>query len=318
MYLRHYLDGGLLGNLTLMKYHLQRLKIYFDRAWFDYRCNGIYRTAPVTCDPLSQIVVVSQLYHPDMAMYLLAVKSFSRYLRPRGFVIVDDGLTAEDKTQLIQHLGSVRIILRTDVMVGKCPRHGCWERLLTLSDENHDSYVIQLDSDTLTLSMPSEVRECIAQGKSFTLGTSSGRHFVSLADASSYARKNTSTHVQACAERVLDQLPDAEVRHYVRGCAGFTGFAQGELPRHAIEKFSTEMQTLLGDAKWHSWGSEQVASNYMVANAPASVVLPVERYPFYGPEINIQATALVHFFGTFRYRDGAYLRAALSIMRELQ
>lgn len=300
-----------------MSYLIQRLRNRLDRRWFDFRSGGVYQTPPVVCDPGSAIVVVSQLHHPDMTMYLLAAKSFGSYLRPGGFVIVDDGLTDEDKVTLEEHLGLVRIVPRTSVDVGPCPRGGCWERLLTLSSENQDNYVIQLDSDTLTLAEPTEVIECVASRRSFTLGTGSGRDFVSVSEAARFAGCNKSTHVQSCAERVLDKLLGAPLGRYVRGCAGFTGFAPGELVRSSIERFSVEMQDLVGEAKWREWGSEQVASNYMVSNTATPVVLPVERYPFWAPGIDASTAAFVHFFGTFRFHAGFYLQSALSVIGQV-
>ncbi len=300
-----------------MTYYIQRLKSNMDRWWFNQRCVGIFDTPPVVCNPSSRIVLVSQLYHPDTTMYLLAAKSFARFVRPREFVIVDDGLTEQDKAVLEKHLGAVRIVRTGDVEVGACPRRGCWERFLTLSEESRGSYVIQLDSDTLTLTRPDEVLDCIASARSFTLGTFSGMKFVSVSEAARHARKSESDHVQSVAERSLDRIDSASVRRYVRGCAGFAGFAPGALPREGIEQFSREMQGLLGERKWREWGSEQVASNYMVANAPNAIVLPVDRYPFWMPGVDMSSTVLAHFFGTFRFQGGMYLDTSRRIIREL-
>lgn len=291
-----------------------RLKRKLDRAWFDLRCKAVYTTPIVKCDPDSEVMILSQLYHPDLTMYMLAAKSFARFLRPKGFVIVDDGLTQGDKDVLRAHFEHIQFVPSEAMRDGACPVGGCWERLLALSAFNKDHYVIQLDADTLTISAPEEVLQCVAAGRTFTLGTSSGTHFVSFDEASRHAHAHDSSHVQNRAERALGQYPGKESMRYVRGCAGFTGFAKGQLARNRIEEFSGQMEALIGAAKWREWGSEQVTSNYMAANVPDAMVLPVDRYPFWAPSVSIKVAALLHFFGTFRYSAGMYLRQARKVI----
>lgn len=296
---------------------LERIKRKLDRAWFNFRCAGIYKTSPVKCDPLSKVLVVSQLHHPDLTMYMLAAKSFARQIRPNGFVIVDDGLLDGDKRTLMKHFESIRFISSKDMRSGICPAGGCWERLLSLSNENRDHYVIQLDSDTVTLGAPTEVSQCIDAGRSFTLGTSSGTHCVGLTEASRHAHAHTCNHVQNHAERALGEYPGKDHLKYVRGCAGFTGFAKGQLNMSDIEGFSSQMERLVGKEKWSEWGSEQVASNFMAANAPDSIVLPVDRYPFWMPGVDINQAVFVHFFGTFRFAGGMYIQQGLRLIKNL-
>lgn len=283
------------------------------KAWLDLRCRGIYDSAPVVCDPASPVVIVSQLYHPDMTMYLLAAKSFARHVRPQGFVLVDDGLTAEDRHVLTQHLGTVQFVARRSVATDGLPEGGCWERLLTLAAQNQTHYAVQLDADTLTLAPPTEVVDCIAHGRSYTLGTSSGRVAVPLQQASRYAQARRDDHVQSLAECALEELDDSGQLLYVRGCAGFTGFAPGYLDIERIRAFSQRMEALIGRDKWHRWGSEQVTSNFFAANAPDSLVLPVDRYPFWGPDVDIERAAFAHFFGTFRFSGGMYARKGAQV-----
>lgn len=286
------------------------------KRWFNLRCAAIDRTPPVRCNPDSDVVIVSQVYPPDTTMLLLAAKSFSRHLAPRGFVLVDDGLREADKARLNHHLGQVTYLPTAQAADAALPRGGTWERLATLARENAAHYVIQLDSDMLTLQPPREVLDCVAQRRSFTLGTSSGTRPVPVQTASDYARQHDSPHVQNAAERALDQLPGAPALKYVRGCSGFTGFAPGTLSPQRIREFSTAMQGLLG-TRWSEWGTEQVTSNFMAANAPDAMVLPVDRYPFWMPGADLDPVAMVHFFGTFRFQGGMYQRRALQLCREL-
>jgi hypothetical protein len=300
-----------------LPYFLESLRRRVDRRWFNYRCRQVFGTKPVQCDPTSKVVIVSQLYSPDMTMYLLAAKSFARFVRPREFLIVDDGLTEEDRHALEHHLHQVRFVRTRDVSNGDTPRGGCWERLLSLSAENRDHYVIQLDSDTLTISKPHEVIECIAQDRTFTLGTPSGRVLVSAQEAADYAEQHIYDHVQSHCERVLHKMQGAATLKYVRGCAGFTGFARGELPVSGIQAYVKDFKALIGAERFGQWGSEQVTSNLMAANAPNPLVLPVETYPFWKPGLSTSQLALIHFFGTYRFLGGMYLRLSLQAIREL-
>lgn len=293
------------------------IKKRIDLKWFNLRCSGILNTLPVSCDAKSKVVIVSQLHHPDVTMYLLAAKSFARFVRSRGFVIVDDGLLPKDRRILTRHLGIVQFVPSKNVALAACPSGGCWERILTLSHENQNYYTVQLDADTLTLSEPTEVLQCLAENRTFTLGTNTGRHIVGFGEASRFALEKASDHIQNHAERMLEKFPGHEHLKYVRGCAGFAGFASGQLPLQKIEEFSIEMSRLVGAEKWRVWGSEQVTSNYMAANAFNSLVLPVERYPFWGPDVDIDKAAFVHFFGTFRFTVGMYARQSARVIQSL-
>lgn len=184
--------------------------------------------------------------------------------------------------------------------------------------ENERHYVIQLDADTLTIGRPEEVLACVQAGRAFTLGTRSGREKVSLAEAAGLAAESPSEHVQNVAERALARYPDGARYRYVRGCAGFAGFPRGALSAAAVETFSRQMEDLVGATKWREWGSEQVTSNFLVANLPDSLVLPVDRYPFWSPARRFMEPALVHFFGTFRFSGGMYRRQASRLIEKLR
>ena len=91
------------------------------------------------------------LCHGEVVMYLLAVKSFCAQLgRNPKVVVLDDGtLTQSDCATLHIHIPKARIVKISEVAPGRCPKGSCWERLLLISDLVKDSYIVQLDSDTL-------------------------------------------------------------------------------------------------------------------------------------------------------------------------
>jgi hypothetical protein len=258
-------------------------------------------------------------------MYLIAVKSFARYLPLREIVALNDGsLTPLDRTVLQTHLPGLRLVPIVGLGSEHCPKGGCWERLLFIAGAVSQGYVVQLDADTLTLGDPVEVREAVREGTCFTLGTKMGREIVSAAEAAeamqppSDGRDPMRVHIQVAAERALGRL-EGTGRRYVRGNAGFAGYAQDSFRREDVEDFSREMASLLGPTRWSEWGSEQFTSNYFVANAPSARILPSPDYcRFDGPGLDWETGGqkFLHFMGTTRFQGGTYARVARRVIRE--
>jgi hypothetical protein len=84
-----------------------------------------------------------------------------------------------------------------------------------------------------------------------------------------------------------------------------------------VEKLSTVMGDTIGHAKWNEWGSEQVASNLVIANTTGAEVLPFRDYCYHRPELDIESRTFVHFMGTYRFRLGRYRRLGRRVVREL-
>jgi len=289
---------------------LQKLR----KRLYNWTARGIHDTPAVICDPASPLVVLSQSYHADLTMYLVAAKSFAHFLRPRHFVVVDDGLTDADRGLLRHHLGRVEFVRTADVDVGRCPRGGTWERLVTISRLCAEHYVVQLDSDTVTRAHPSEVLACAQANRSFTLGTVQGTQFVSVVEASRFVEGAASDHVQILAERAMARLPGAEQRRYVRGCSGFAGFARGAFGFEQLQDYSDAMVALLGRDSWSRWGSEQVSSNYIVANTPDATILPTHRYVNWVPSRGLLDACMLHFIGDHRFEGTQYIRQSRRII----
>lgn len=269
------------------------------------------------------LVIFSMIGKRVLFAYLIAAKSLHAQLGRGRFAVLDDGtLTAADKRVLCEHLGDPVIYPIAEVELGDCPRGGCWERLLTLLELRRDAYVIQLDSDTVTLGPVPEVAAAIAAGRNFSLrgGADSewlpvakiGRDFETLADTA-----HVQLRIEALLGRVERRLP--QVRHYARACAGFAGFAPGGHSRALADAFSREAAHLLGAQSWAQWGSEQVMSNVIVSNEAAPLLLlPYDRYLNYAAEPELGSAALVHFIGTYRYHCGAYHQAARCVIAALK
>lgn len=266
-----------------------------------------------------RIVILSMTGHAVLLPYLVAVKSLLGRLGRGRVAILDDGtLTAADRAILAAQLGRPEIFVMAEIAPGRCPRGGCWERLMLLLDLARDDYVVQLDSDTVTLGAVPEVAAAIAANRAFTLcgdPTAEARGVLSLPDFMAAYHPGGSdvdpagpAHVQTSIEANWHRFPDAAAWRYVRGSAGFCGFPAGGPGRAAAEAFSRAAEGVVGPAKWARWGSEQVASSFLVANSPDPVLLPYARYHNYWNDPPPEDAAFLHFIGTHRYSSDEYRR----------
>lgn len=296
---------------------VKKLTVRIHKKRFNHVTSRVVQTPPVHIDKSSGLAVLSQAYDADIYLYLVAAKSFAKYIQPEIFIVVDDGLSAGNKELIVQHLVNVRFLPRKLVPNNHCPAGGCWERLLSIADVSQDYFVVQLDSDTVTVRRPVVVAEALAQNRSFTLSTTMGRHFISAQQARTQALTYDSGHVQVLAERALHTVPELAESQYIRGCAGFSGFARGALSRSAVERFSQLMGEKLGKDCWGSWGSEQFASNYLVANTDNPLALPFEKYPYWAPKMNLDQAQLIHFIGDNRFTSSKYARVAAEAIEGL-
>jgi hypothetical protein len=292
---------------------LHRLRDQLARKRFELRCQVVRATPPLKPVP-APLTILSMVSHRDLIMYLLAIKSLYRRLGRGNILTIDDGsLTEDDREMLTEHLGRPTIVPLCSLDTRACPKGGTWERLLLILDRSADEYVIQLDSDTLATSMLEEVAACVDANRAFTLGTRMGQRFESLLDAAARVAEVAGGHVQIVAERAMARFDGADRRGYVRGSSGFAGFARGGFRRGGLEAFSAEMSALIGD-RWSEWGSEQVASSYVVANSPTAQVLPYPKYACFDLNMDPSRSAFLHFIGTNRFDRGVYARLANRVM----
>ncbi|MGL5837860.1 MAG: hypothetical protein ACRCY3_05095 [Sphingorhabdus sp.] len=259
------------------------------------------------------LILFSMIGTATLLPYLVAVKSLHHYL-PRGrIILLNDGtLTSEDRAILSRHCGDPEIVEMRDVDTGPCPKGNCWERLISILGRRSDHYVIQLDSDTVTTGPVSEIHKAIDTNRSFTLAgglVEAGYGFRSAAEISNIFHANgpMADQVQAKAEAIMASLPDSDAHRYIRGCAGFAGFARNDTGYATVGHFSLEMEERLGRT-WHEWGSEQVASNWAIANDPDPIQLPYDQYINHWDEPMPSDPAFIHFIGTYRYHWGNYIR----------
>jgi hypothetical protein len=251
-------------------------------------------------------------------MYLIAIKTFAHFVPLRRVIVIADSLSEQEKRTVRGHVDAVELLDIETVDTEGMPRGGTWERLITIVKQSSTAYTIQLDADTITHARPAEVVDCVAGNRSFTLGTGMGRRVISVKEASkAVSHLSTPTaHVQIVAETALDKI-SGPGGNYVRGNSAFAGFAKGAHDMHSLRNFSQRMSEILGKEKWNEWGSEQVASNYMIANSQNPYILPFERYRYYKSGTRIDSYAFIHFMGTYRFAGGAYRRLAREKIRSM-
>lgn len=309
-------------NAAAMLMLRHKIERKLREARFLHEVRAVLDTPPLRAAD-DGLVLFSMIGTKVLLPYLVAVKSLHAQLQRGRVVILDDGsLTAADKEVLARHLDNPRIIAIGSVDVGPCPRGGTWERLLTILDLRQDNYVIQLDSDTVTLGPVDTVAAAIAAGHSFTLRGGIDSELLPLPEVSARARAGAGTgrvHVQSAIEQAMErvEIPGQGALRYARGCSGFAGFAPAASGRALAEAFSQEADRLIGRAKWSEWGSEQVTSNFVIANDPGALLLPYDRYMNYWAEPDLGAAAFAHFLGTCRYDRGMYRLVSAQVIAAL-
>lgn len=269
------------------------------------------------------VILFSMIGTAVLLPYLLAVKSLHAQLQRGRVVLLDDGtLTDADKAILDHHVGNPVILAFADIDTSPCPKGNCWERLLAILDLRREHYVIQLDSDTVTLGPVPEIRSAIMDNRSFTLGggveeVEHGFMTVPQMISEIYPDGPLFPHIQSVIEAALRDVPGADDMKYIRGCAGFAGFSQSVGGRALAERFATDVGRVVGP-RFNEWGSEQAASNFVIANDPDPIQLPYSRYTNHWEEPLPPNPAFIHYIGTYRYNRGSYVTSTKRAIRQLR
>lgn len=286
----------------------------YYRSLFTRQARAVLQTPPARAGELP-LTTLSQVHTRDVVPYLVAFKSFHRHVPGQHAVVVcDPTITQADRATLRAHIPHLELRDAAEFTHPSIPRGGTWERLFAIAEYSARSYTVQVDADTVTAGPPTEVMDSVLANRPFVIGEKQDQGIHPLAGFASVAKTWTSGHVQALAEAALDAIDLPPDTLYVRGCSGFTGFTRGSDMRERMIDFSRRMQAKLGD-RWSDWGTEQVTSNFVVANQPGAFVLPFPRYAS-----SHQAAAdsvFFHFIGSVRFRDRLYERVAGAALRQL-
>jgi hypothetical protein len=286
-------------------------KIYkrINRDYFRWQYQKAVRqvldTAPLVRGNLP-FMLLSMVHHRDVHSYLVAVKSFTHFLNPSRIVVVcDPSIDATDRAIITRHLPHVELRSADEFTHPDIPRGGTWERLYAIAGFAKETYVIQLDADTVTIRPIPEVRTAIENGVGFVLGEMPDTPIRLLPAVRENALPwmRPGAHIQGIAETEMVNAGLPENALYIRGCSGFTGFPPSADMQATMLDYSRRMRARLGE-DWKRWGTEQVTSNYLVSNAPGTKALP---FPKYGTPDQINAeTAFLHFIGPMRFINNKY------------
>lgn len=295
--------------MSLLNRIVQRIKRDYFRGQHHQVIQRILRTPPVQPGALP-FMLLSMVHTRDVLSYLVALKSFVHFLNPERIVVVcDPSITEQDQALLRQHAPHIELRAADEFTAPDIPRGGTWERLFAISGFVREHYVVQLDADTVTLQAIPEVLEAINKGHGFVLGELPDTPLRRLPAVREHALPllKPGAHIQTMTEADMANagLPDEAL--YVRGCSGFTGFPRTDQMRERMLDFSRRMGARLGQ-DWTRWGTEQVTSNYLVANAEGTRALP---FPKYGtPDCADEASAFLHFIGSMRFVNDKYATAS--------
>jgi len=287
-----------------------RLRKSLANGRFNRETKNLLRTRPIDYKeaPLS---IVSMVENKDVQMYILAVKALYRRLgRGKIVAIIDADLPPSSRDLIREHLGSVEFVLLDSIDTGTCQRGGTWERVLFCVDRSATDYVIQIDADVLCFGPMEEVLECADRNRAFTIAEN-----MPVQPLVSWVEKGIERnhpHIVTTFEVKAREFPNADKWLYVRGSSGFAGFAKGGVTRAILEEFHAGGAKVHG-SRWTEWGTEQIASNFAVANSPDSLPLPYPKYATFEPEYatfqkqGIGADmSVLHFIGAFRFDLGTF------------
>ena len=288
-----------------------------NKVRFGLAVKKIQRTPVLKTRP-SGPVLLSMVHHRDVLSYLLAAKSFARFVVPAKVVIVaDPSITAANRELLKRHIPDVCFRNAGEFHCSELPKGGTWERLTAIAEYARENFVIQLDADTVaTKSMP-EVEQAIRENHAFLLGTEDVQQIQPGAEVARWAKGRLAgnDHVQLVAESVLDRLSDQQHWKYVRACSGFAGFPKGAFDKEQLVRISQELGALLG-TRWAEWGTEQFSSNLVLASMEGSKLLPHPKYC--APHRANGDTAFRHFIGYVRHTTPLYADLAGQVVAELR
>ena len=291
--------------MSLVNRVIQRVKRDYFRGQYNKAVRQVLDTAPLK-QGTQPFMLLSMVHQRDVQSYLVAVKSFVYFLNPERIVVVcDPSITPADRAILKQHVPHIELRDADEFTHPDMPRGGTWERLFAIANFSPDNYVVQLDADTLTVRPIPEVREAIQAGHGFVLGELPETPIRSLAETRQNAlpKLRPGAHIQSISEAEMAQVGLPADARYIRGCSGFTGFPRSAGMREQMIDFSRRMGGKLGD-DWKRWGTEQVTSNYLIANAAGTRALP---FPKYGtPDCATGDTAFFHFIGSMRFINSKY------------
>ncbi|WP_286705111.1 MULTISPECIES: hypothetical protein [Acidiphilium] len=284
---------------------------------FEWSIRGILDTPPLRLIQ-APWTIVSMVGETDVPMYILAIKSFYSNLGSGNVIaIISKKMKEKEIDKLKHHIVGIEFQIIEEIDVHAFQHGGCWERLVYILDRARHEFVIQLDSDTITIGGDiDEIKERINANASFAY-VDRNRPIMSLSAASAEAKLSKSNYVGLVLERSFENWPNADRLRYCRGSAAIAGFARTAEGTTVLEEFYSNMKASLGP-RHQQWGTEQCASNFVIANASTVSMLPFPEYSTYPGLGTDQAVKMFHMLGSVRYADGYYAKKGKKIIAKMK
>lgn len=301
-----------------LKKNFDQVKSKLQHKYFDWYVRDALNLNKVSRDEEINkgLCILTMLCKRDFFQYLVSIHSFTSFLNPEKIVVVNDGSLEDWQILHLRKLiDDITVLNGTDFIDSRVPTYTSWRRMLAIESFVNDFFVIQLDADLLSKYNLDEIQRAYQSNYSFILGTDCDS-FSSLNEAQTAAinrNQPNNKHVQHQSELNLDVLNEIGFTHYVRGCAGFAGYAKGSFNKETLIQISNCMFSRIGN-KWEEWGSEQTAANMMISNMPSAKVLPLSYYGSvarYSRELK-----LIHFLGSWRFQGLLYNKLAKQYISE--
>lgn len=285
------------------------------KARFDSSIEQVLKTPPVKYRKDSSVTIISMVGSNTVNMYLLAIKSFMKNFGYGEIEAINDGsLTDSDIAALKHHVPGLHISEAKDISTHGCPTYISWKRLFRAQQLSESSYVIQLDSDTLSLGPLVEINDRVVKNEGFLIGSERWGKAVGVNLLRDIVCQWNNNHVQPLAEANFHCMKFfSDGTKYIRACAGFAGYPKNFATIEQIQALSNEIESYVGKEIWYGWGSEQTATMCLISKTHNAKILPWPYYQnFKFPISNecIESMNLVHFIGSNRYDEGTYRKLA--------
>ena len=288
----------------------ERIKEIFNKRVFELYVSKIQKTLPIEYRPDAQVTIVTMLGHSTVNMYLVAIKTFMKNFGYGSIEVINDGsLTVSDQDLLKYHIPNIHFSNANDIDTLSCPTYISWKRLLRIAELSKNSYVIQLDSDTVSLAALTDIHDKVQKNEGFLIGSERWRQPVDVSFLHDIVIRWKNKHVQAKAEEIFKDIEFfKDGTKYLRACAGFAGYPKNFATTAEIECLSQQIEEKIGK-KWHEWGSEQTATMCLISKTINASVLPWPKYQnFMFPLSNepIGSATFIHFIGPTRFKNNSY------------
>ena len=293
-----------------IKEKVKKLITLFNKMQFELAARNITSTPPIQYELDKNVKIVTMLKHSDINMYLIAIKSFMWHFGYGSVEVIDDGTLTQEDTKLLQHhVPNISIYKADKIETLNCPAYISWKRLFRIADLATESYVIQLDADTISLAPLIDIHDKVQANEGFLIGNDLWKQPVDVNFLHNIVKRWNHHHPQPKAEEIfkdIDFFKDGT--KYLRGCAGFAGYPKHFATFNEIAYLSQQIEGRIGSL-WHNWGSEQVESMCLISKTKNASVLPWPKYQNYMyPQTNesTKISSFVHFIGSTRYSDRKY------------